>query len=327
MPDISFLVAAFDAEQTLEAAVISALAQQNVTVEVIVVDDMSRDGTLACATTLARNEPRITVLAQESNRGPSAARNRALAAARGDWVAILDADDYIAPERSERLIALANDHSSQIVADNMMHFRDGEPEVTWPFLPGQDGDPPFTVGLADYLDRNRMTSGDATLGYLKPMFRRDFLSANGIVYDEELRVGEDFNFALQALSAGARFTITPQALYSYRIMANSLSRSLTASDLEQLLIANDRLLAEKLAEPRLREARAAYRRAAQDLTDYCAFRMAVRQGQWSSALRRATAPRLWGTLVQMLLHAGRRGYVRRRATRLAVDRRRLVAAA
>lgn len=320
MPDISFLVAAFNAEQTLEAAITSALAQQNVTVEVIVVDDVSRDGTLSRAQALARDEPRLTVLAQESNRGPSAARNRALAAARGEWVAILDADDYIAPERSERLLALANAGSSQIVADNMMRFRDEAPEIAWPFLPLQDGDLPFTVGLADYLDRNRMTGGDTALGYLKPMFLRSFLQANEIVYDEKLRVGEDFNFVLQALCAGADFTITPRALYFYRVVAGSLSRRLTASDLEQILIANDRLLGEKSAESGLREATAAYRRAARDLADYCEFRTAVRRGQWRSALRGATEPRLWGTVAQMLMHAGRRRHVERLAARQATGR-------
>lgn len=313
VPDISFLVAAFDAERTLEAAVASALAQTHVTVEVIIVDDVSRDDTLARARALAREEPRITVLAQRINAGPAAARNRALAAATGDWVAILDADDILAPDRSERLIALARQRSSQIVADNLLCFRHEAPGIAWPFLSPRRGGRPFGVELPDYLDGNRMTAGDATLGYLKPMFRRAFLQAHGIVYDEGLRIGEDFNFVLRALCAGGRFTVTPQALYFYRIMAGSLSRRLAVADLERLLLANDHVLSGRLAEPGLRRAAAAYRHAARDLASYCAFRAAIRQGEWRAALQGAGTPRLWATIARMAVHAGRRKYVQHRA--------------
>ncbi|MGN8119626.1 glycosyltransferase family 2 protein [Labrys sp. 22185] len=327
MPDISFLIACFNAERTVEAAIVSALAQHNVTVEVIVVDDVSEDGTLARATALAREEPRVRILAQEINAGPAAARNRALAAARGEWVAILDADDYVAPGRSEHLIGLASEHASQVVADNLMRFRDDTPEVAWPLLPHRYGYEPFAVGLVDYLDRNRMTDGDAALGYLKPMFQRAFLQSNGITYDEGLRIGEDFNFVLQALCAGARFTITPQAFYYYRMVAGSLSRRLAPSDLEQLLDANDRLLAERPDEPGLHEAVQAYRRSAEDLATYSRFRSAVRQGAWGAILQGMAEPRLWGTMTQMLVHARRRSHVQQLAIRRAAGRYRPAAKA
>lgn len=313
MPDVSFLIAAFNAEHTLEAAVASALAQRDVTVEVIIVDDVSRDGTLSKARELARNEPRLEVLAQQRNMGPAAARNRALATARGDWIAILDADDYLAPERSRTLVALAQERGSQIVADNLVRFRDDAPEIVWPLLPQRHDDVPYDVDLVDYLNCNRMTGGDSTLGYLKPMFSREFLRENGVIYEEGLHIGEDFNFVLKALCAGARFTIAPHTFYFYRAVTGSLSRRLSAADIERLAAVNDSLLDERRMEPGLRRAAAAYRRAAWDLAAYCEFRAAVGQRQWRAALERATAPRLWGTMAQMLAHAARR----KRAQRLA----------
>ncbi|WP_448956249.1 glycosyltransferase family 2 protein [Labrys neptuniae] len=320
MPDVSFLIAAYNAEQTIEAAIASALAQSKVTVEVIVVDDVSSDETLSCVSELSKRDPRVVVLPQPHNAGPAAARNRALAAARGDWVAIIDADDYIAPNRSEQLIGLAKHSSSEIVADNVLRFRHDAPQITWPLLPKRPGDQPFAVDLEHYLRHNKMTGGDANLGYLKPMFSRSFLQSNAIVYDEGLRIGEDFNFVLRALGAGARFTVTPEIFYFYRVMAGSLSRQLTVVDLEQLLVATDRVLADQGAGHHLDGAAAAYRQAVLDLAAFSEFRGHVRRGEWLSALRGATAPRLWGTAAKMLAHASQRRHVQALARRRSADR-------
>jgi glycosyltransferase involved in cell wall biosynthesis len=79
----------------LQGALRSALGQEGVTVEVIVVDDGSDDGS---ADHLARlPDPRLRVLLNDRRRGPSAARNRGLAEARGRWVAFLDDDDVWSP--------------------------------------------------------------------------------------------------------------------------------------------------------------------------------------------------------------------------------------
>ena len=87
-PDVSFVIAAHNAEATLMRAIDSALSQRGVSVEVIVVDDCSTDGTLSLAR--SHGDARVRVLALEANRGPGGARNAGLDAACGRWVAILD---------------------------------------------------------------------------------------------------------------------------------------------------------------------------------------------------------------------------------------------
>ena len=314
-PEVSFLIAAYDAAATIEAAIGSALAQQGVSVEVIVVDDCSRDDTARRVAALAAGDPRVVLLAQAENAGPAAARNRALAAARGDWVAILDADDLMAPERSRRLIELARQTDSEMVADNALRFLDEEPAVAWPLLPRREPDHCFMVDLAAYLGRNAMTGGDANLGYLKPLFSRHFLEAHRIAYDERLRIGEDFNIVLKALAVWGRFTITSEPLYRYRMLARSLSRSLAPADLEALIAANEAALAGRIEEPRVRAAAAAYRRSAEDLMAFTAFRGAFRQRDWLPATRRAADPRLWLTLRRMLANARERARAERAARR------------
>src|ERR1700739_2911130 len=89
----SVIMPAYNAENTLQQAVNSAMEQTGVCLEVLVIDDASTDGTAAAAEALTARDPRVRLLRQPVNRGPAAARNRGLAAALGTWVALLDADD------------------------------------------------------------------------------------------------------------------------------------------------------------------------------------------------------------------------------------------
>jgi hypothetical protein len=91
---VSIVIPAFDAERWIGACIDSALAQRAVEVEVVVVDDGSRDRTLQVAE--RRAGPRVRVLSQ-ANAGAAAARNAGLRAARGDCVQFLDADDLLHP--------------------------------------------------------------------------------------------------------------------------------------------------------------------------------------------------------------------------------------
>jgi glycosyltransferase involved in cell wall biosynthesis len=95
---VSIIIPTYNREATIGAAVESALAQTHRPVEVIVVDDGSKDGTLAA---LQRFGDAITVVAQE-NAGPSAARNRGVAAAKGEVLAFLDSDDAWLPTKIAR---------------------------------------------------------------------------------------------------------------------------------------------------------------------------------------------------------------------------------
>src|SRR5262245_58331175 len=96
-PDISVVLATYDRRHTLPRAIASVLAQDDVRFELIVVDDVSRDGTADYLATLC--DPRIRTIVAESNGGPGAARNLGLKAARAGIVAFLDSDDAYLPHR------------------------------------------------------------------------------------------------------------------------------------------------------------------------------------------------------------------------------------
>jgi len=101
-PLVSILIPAYNSEEWIGETIRSAVEQTWPRKEVIVVDDGSRDGTLAAAKVLASKE--VTVVTQE-NQGVCAARNHALRLCQGDYIQWLDADDLLAPDKIERQFA------------------------------------------------------------------------------------------------------------------------------------------------------------------------------------------------------------------------------
>jgi glycosyltransferase involved in cell wall biosynthesis len=95
MPEVSVILPTMDRWSLLTRALGSVLAQEDVDLEVLVIDDGSSDGTPARLGTIG--DPRLRILVQESNQGVARARNRGIAEARGEWVAFLDDDDFWAP--------------------------------------------------------------------------------------------------------------------------------------------------------------------------------------------------------------------------------------
>ena len=84
------------------------------------IDDCSTDNTVEVVKALARDIPSLRLLSTRANGGPSAARNVGLRAAKGDWIALLDADDAWKPGRLERLSEVASATSADFVADNLV---------------------------------------------------------------------------------------------------------------------------------------------------------------------------------------------------------------
>ena len=221
----SILIAAHNAAAFLDGAVASALGQTCRAVEVVAVDDGSTDRTREALAAWARRDPRLSVLRHPQRRGAAAARNTAIAHAKGRWLAVLDADDAFSPERIERLVPLAEAAEADLLADNLLE-RDFETGARLGLgLPSAEmAATARPVGLADMLRRDRVDQrGRAKFGYLKPIVRRDFLERSGVRYRPEIQVGEDLLFYFECVAAGGRFRLTPEAFYLYSVREGSES--------------------------------------------------------------------------------------------------------
>lgn len=125
-PAVTVLIGAYENERTVARAVASILGQTERDLELIVIDDGSRDGSSAAAREAIGSDPRGRVMQLESNLGIARSLNAGLEAAAAPVVAIQDADDYSAPNRLERQLAvLAGDPQVAVVGARMREVDDG----------------------------------------------------------------------------------------------------------------------------------------------------------------------------------------------------------
>ena len=110
---VSVVMPAFDAASTIVGSVESVLAQTHRELELVVVDDGSRDATASLVEALAARDSRI-VLLRQANAGVAAARNAGIDAARGDCIAFLDSDDRWLPQKLERQLAIMRARGARV---------------------------------------------------------------------------------------------------------------------------------------------------------------------------------------------------------------------
>lgn len=233
-PDISFVIAAFRATDTITRAIDSALAQEDVEVEVIVVDDASPDDTAAIVE--AMTDPRIRLIRLPKNRGPGGARNAGIDAARGDWVAVLDADDTIRPGRLARMIGRAGSDNADIVVDNLEVMNlDGRRERM--FAEAVLEQTPVLT-LAAFIGSNVLFRSTYNFGYMKPVFARAFLEQKQLRFQEDIRIGEDYILLASALAQGGHCAVDPSAGYRYHIREGSISRVLELKHIDAMIAAD-----------------------------------------------------------------------------------------
>lgn len=237
-PLVSVIMANLNGAAHIATAVRSVLRQTERSLELIVSDDGSTDDSLGIAERTAEGDPRLVLVRSAASRtGPAATRNRALAVARGEWIAIVDNDDTIHPERLERLIGAAKADGADIVADNLLVFSASGEIAPKAHLRGKLAREPHWISAAEYERSNRLLSGRRALGYLKPVMRRTLAPR----YDESLRIAEDSDLVLRLLIGGARMRVYPEIGYFYRKHAGSISHRLDGAAIEAMDAAHAKL--------------------------------------------------------------------------------------
>jgi succinoglycan biosynthesis protein ExoO len=274
------------------------LSQSLVDLEWLIADDGSSDGSAKAVAELAKCDPRVVFLPAESNEGPACARNRAIAAARGRWIAVFDIDDEMAPQRLDRLIAGAVGTGADIIVDNLMLFAENGDAPDRPFLTGKAFAQARWITLADYINSARMYSRRPGLGYLKPIFRAEALGE--LRYREDLRIGEDYDLVVRLLARGARMRLEPAAYYRYRRHGASISASLKPHHIEQMLAADADIGLETgqgLGAPGARRAQVRRRRSLEAALVYDRVIAALKAGYLMTALASSLGhPEVWPLL-------------------------------
>ncbi len=240
---VAVIIAAYNAQDTIKRAILSALAQSHVT-EVIVIDDASTDGTYACASDVADPSGRLRAIKLNKNVGPSVARNTALEQTTAEWVTVLDSDDFYTEGRIERLLRFSEQYD--LIADDLAQVNAEALRDEYGYLIGNNATDATSLSLDDFIRGNISKRGQSRkeLGFLKPLIRRAFLEEHKLKFQPDLRLGEDYELYTRCLASGARMVLLPAQGYVSVIRPSSLSAVHTITDLRNLRDANLRILSE-----------------------------------------------------------------------------------
>lgn len=230
-PEVSVIMSAYNTEEYIAKAIESALGQTEKNIEVVLVDDASCDATVEIAKSFSDN--RLKVIVNQKNYGQSYSLNRAIKEAQGKWVAILDSDDWFAPDRLEKLLQLAEDEDADMIADDVYFIRNGE-KLPWSTLLCESKVRIDKIKIIDpvfFVENDLPGLWGLPLGLTKPLIKRDFLIRHGIENKDNIKTGPDFWFYLTCLAHGACFVFIPKPYYFYRSRPGSL---VTASKVKRL---------------------------------------------------------------------------------------------
>jgi glycosyltransferase involved in cell wall biosynthesis len=213
-PLVSCVVAAFNSERWVRDAIQSILDQTHRPIEVIVVDDGSRDATVQIARSFG--DP-VRVITQET-AGPPATRNRGAREARGDYIGFLDGDDRWHPEKLDR--QLSHLEARPALAGTVTYVR-----TFW-----ADG---HEAEEEHYRDHPRMKPipGWATTTLL---VRRPVFEAVGEL-DTELWFGDAVDWFMRARDRGFEIEMVPEVLTFHRLRRDNLTARRSRDSEEEFL--------------------------------------------------------------------------------------------
>lgn len=217
-PLVSVVMPAYNASSTILEAVQSALQQTLVDIEVVVCNDASTDDTLNILKSI--QDPRLVVISNETNQGEGVTRDRAIDAAKGEWLAVLDADDVWENCRLEKMLSATQNEQHVMVFDDLLichHTPKGL--VPWRAMRGPRA---FGSEGKDWVDVRTASWAGSYQFLIKPLIHANTLRNMGVKHST-IKFGADTEFFMKLIALGLKLRYVPGAYYHYRITPNSAS--------------------------------------------------------------------------------------------------------
>src|SRR5262249_3372495 len=216
---------AYNAERWVAQSIQSVLVQDWPKIEIIIVDDGSRDATLAVLRRFASKQ--VKVVTQE-NQGAAVARNRALALAQGDYIQWLDADDLLAPDKISKQLKEENTAPSVLLSSSFGQF----------FSRPEKAEFSSTLLWQDLLPVDWITTKFANNLWMNPavwLVSRELTEAAGL-WNETLSLNDDGEYFCRVVAASSLVKFVPGAKSYYRQWSvGSLSRTSSEKACKSLL--------------------------------------------------------------------------------------------
>lgn len=233
-PKVSVIVPVYNTEKYLEECISSITSQTIREIEIIIVDDGSREECAVLCDSLAKTDDRIKVIHKE-NAGPGFARNTGIEAAMGEYIGFVDSDDYIKPDMYDVLYNAALKNNADLVISGISFVggntfgKSGEYEEKHYFhkdtLFQKEDIKNLLLGVVGALPRE---PDDSRYGVstCKNLFKRSVITDNKLEFLSERKVmSEDAIFMIDFIKQIEKAVGIPGAFYCYRRNDESFSKS------------------------------------------------------------------------------------------------------
>lgn len=200
----SIVIPVYQAKEYVGRCVDSWLAQTEMDLELILVDDGSTDGSGELCDKLAEKDPRIRVLHQE-NAGVSAARNAGMRETGGEFLLFTDSDDYVAPDYLEKMSRCQCQTDSDLVLCGFHHLYDGADILKIPGKTESYRMEEFSEVFLELYEKSYLNMP------WNKLFRRELMGS----FDSSLSLGEDLLFNLDYLRRCRRVAVLAEPLCYY----------------------------------------------------------------------------------------------------------------
>jgi glycosyltransferase EpsH len=228
-PIVSVIVPVYNTEFDISHCVESLRSQTLADIELLFVDDCGTDGSFAAVEHYAQYDQRIRCIRNPTNMGPGAARNRGIEAARGAYLAFVDADDFVEPDFLQLLYAKTRDGRVDIVKGSCATLE-----------PNADLREAVELGALNASIAKGIREGIPLYclfasQHVTALYRRQMVMRSGARYGAKSN-GEDTTFLLKACHAARTFELEPSARYYYLQNESSQVHSISERRLENQLV-------------------------------------------------------------------------------------------
>lgn len=224
---ISIIVPIYNAEKYLSECIESIIKQTYTKLEIILVNDGSKDKSLELCNYYKERDSRIRVIDKE-NEGVSIARNTGINLSTGEWISFIDADDWIEPDMYELMLSKCKNEKADIILCNCFINKNNN-EIKNSFLTLQETfykKKEIEIFQKKFLCKGIKEYKPYVWGIGAPwgkLYNSKLIKDNGINFVPGLTRNEDGLFNLYALEYAQKIFYLPKCSYHYRVLDNSLS--------------------------------------------------------------------------------------------------------
>ena len=215
---VSVIIPAFNCEKSIKLTVHSIVSSGLTDYEIVIVNDGSTDNTAAICNSLCAKYSFIKYSEQE-NSGVSAARNRGINIATGEYIMFFDADDTAEENIFLECVDIIRNQKPDILVYGMSfdYYKNGKCYRRDKLVPEQTGKLNKTKIKAEF---ESLYSTNSLSSACNKIYRRDLISDNNILFNTKYFLMEDFLFSLECLKVCENIYCLPKALYCYKLSEN-----------------------------------------------------------------------------------------------------------